>query len=109
MPSVPEAVPEPGRLKHQEPTRWQRIARATAGEEYAATYAARFRALAARGGDVHGEAAFVSGRRPPPARVLDAGCGTGRVAVRLRELGYDVVGVDVDTAMLDVARTAAPG
>jgi SAM-dependent methyltransferase len=46
--------------------------------------------------------------RPPPARVLDAGCGTGRVGVRLAELGYDVVGVDADPAMVEVAREQAP-
>jgi SAM-dependent methyltransferase len=90
-------------------TRWERIARETAGEDYAREYAERFRALAASGADVHGEAAFVASLVPPPARVLDAGCGTGRIAVRLRELGYDVVGVDVDVAMLWVAAADSPG
>lgn len=89
-------------------TRWERIARETVGEDYAQRYAARFRAMAARGEDTHGEAAFVADLVAPPARVLDAGCGTGRVAVRLAELGYDVVGVDVDDTMLDVARAEAP-
>lgn len=78
------------------------------GADYAAQYAARFRAMAARGDDVHGEARFVTGLVDPPARVLDAGCGTGRVAIRLAELGYDVVGVDVDASMLVAAREEAP-
>lgn len=90
-------------------TRWTDIARAQAGDDYASTYAERFRRMAARGQDVHGEAALVTRLVPPPARVLDAGCGTGRIAVRLDELGYDVVGVDVDAAMLAVARAEAPG
>lgn len=89
-------------------TRWERIARQN-GDDYAVRYAERFRALAERGQDVHGEAGFVAGLVPAHARVLDAGCGTGRVAVRLDELGYDVVGVDVDESMLDQARAAAPG
>lgn len=89
-------------------TRWQRIARSGAGEDYATVYAERFRRLADRGADVHGEATFAAGLVDPPARVLDAGCGTGRVAVRLHELGYDVVGVDVDESMLTVARAEAP-
>ncbi len=89
-------------------TRWQQIARATNGAAYAQRYAERFRALAARGADVHGEARFVTGLVEPPARVLDAGCGTGRVAIRLAELGYDVVGVDLDAAMLAMAREEAP-
>lgn len=90
-------------------TLWERVARTTAGEEYAAAFAQRFRDLAAAGHDVHGEATCVAALLPPPARVLDAGCGTGRVTVRLAELGYRVVGVDVDQAMLDVARAEAPG
>ncbi|HRI95650.1 MAG TPA: class I SAM-dependent methyltransferase [Nocardioides sp.] len=88
-------------------TRWQEIARATVGADYAAKYAQRFRALAARGDDVHGEASFVCGLVEPPARVLDAGCGTGRVAIRLAELGYGVVGVDLDASMLIQARAEA--
>ncbi len=89
-------------------TRWQQIARETVGDDYAERYAARFRAMAARGEDTHGEAMFVSGLVGPPARVLDAGCGTGRVAIRLAGLGYDVVGVDVDASMLAMAREEAP-
>ena len=89
-------------------TRWQQIARDTVGPDYAEKYAARFREMAARGDDVHGEATFVTGLVDPPARVLDAGCGTGRVAIRLAELGYDVVGVDLDASMLLQAREEAP-
>jgi len=89
-------------------TRWQQLARRGAGADYAQTYAARFRAMAERGEDIHGEAAFVTALLDPPARVLDAGCGTGRIGVRLHELGYAVVGVDVDDTMLDVARAEAP-
>jgi SAM-dependent methyltransferase len=69
-----------------------------------AQYAARLARLAASGLDLHGEARFVAARVAPGARVLDAGCGTGRVAARLAELGYDCVGVDVDESMLAEAR-----
>ena len=55
-------------------------------------YQARFDALAARGVDVHGEVAFLLGLDPVPATVLDAGCGTGRVAIELAERGVAVVG-----------------
>ncbi|HSJ19419.1 MAG TPA: methyltransferase domain-containing protein [Nocardioidaceae bacterium] len=84
-------------------TRWSQIGGAT-GEEYAERLAARAR----EGGDPHGEATFCASRLSPGARVLDAGCGTGRVAVRLDELGFSVVGVDVDESMLAVARRTAP-
>ena len=40
--------------------------------------------------------------------VLDAGCGTGRVAIELARRGYEVVGIDAEQAMLDTARTKAP-
>jgi 2-polyprenyl-3-methyl-5-hydroxy-6-metoxy-1,4-benzoquinol methylase len=69
-------------------------------------YDARFTALAQTGHDVHGEAHFVAALGV--ASVLDAGCGTGRVAIELARRGIDVVGVDLDAAMLDVARRKAP-
>lgn len=81
-------------------TRWT----GTSGAEYAA----RFDALAAQGDDVHGEAGFCERLRAAPARVLDAGCGTGRVAIRLGERGYECTGVDLDESMLAVARERAP-
>ena len=72
------------------------------------SYDAAFAELAASGVDVHGEAACVAGLVRPGARVLDAGCGTGRVAIAPARRGFDVVGVDSDASMLDVARTRSP-
>jgi SAM-dependent methyltransferase len=69
-------------------------------------YQRRFDELAASGADVHGEAAFVAAYGP--ASVLDAGCGTGRVAIELARRGIDVVGVDADASMVDAARARAP-
>jgi 2-polyprenyl-3-methyl-5-hydroxy-6-metoxy-1,4-benzoquinol methylase len=60
------------------------------------SYDEAFRELAASGVDVHGEAAFVADLVPPGARVLDAGCGTGRVAVELARRGYAAAGADND-------------
>ena len=40
----------------------------------------------------------------PPARLLDAGCGTGNYARALARLGYHVVGVDRSPALLTAAR-----
>jgi SAM-dependent methyltransferase len=69
-------------------------------------YQARFDRLAATGADVHGEATFV--RAYAPTSVLDAGCGTGRVAIELARHGIEVVGADVDGSMLATARRLAP-
>ena len=80
-------------------TRWLDETGGTRG----ASYAAAFEELAASGADVHGEAACVAGLVPRGATVLDAGCGTGRVAVELARRGYVVVGVDSDPSMLEVA------
>jgi SAM-dependent methyltransferase len=69
-------------------------------------YQRRFDRLADEGVDVHGEAGFV--RAYQPATVLDAGCGTGRVATELARHGIEVVGVDIDASMLAAAQRRAP-
>jgi SAM-dependent methyltransferase len=70
-------------------------------------YHRRFADLAAQGMDVHGEADCVV--RLGPASVLDAGCGTGRVAAELARRGIDVMGIDRDPSMIATARTLAAG
>ena len=85
-------------------TRWSHVAGADSGEGYDA----RLAALAQTGKGMHGEADFLVGLIRPPARVLDAGCGTGRVGIELRRRGYDVLGVDVEASMLAVARRRDP-
>jgi SAM-dependent methyltransferase len=70
-------------------------------------YQERFDALAARGLDVHGEVGFLL-ERFAGACFLDAGCGTGRVAIELVRRGCQAVGVDIDPSMLATARQLAP-
>jgi SAM-dependent methyltransferase len=69
-------------------------------------YEQRWQRLAAAGIDPHGEVALVQAYAP--RTVLDAGCGTGRVAVELARRGVDVVAVDRDPDMIDAARAKAP-
>jgi SAM-dependent methyltransferase len=70
-------------------------------------YQRRFDELAAAGRSVHGEVDLVM--TWSPTTVLDAGCGTGRVAIELARRGVTVVGVDPDPSMLATARSRAPG
>jgi SAM-dependent methyltransferase len=72
-------------------------------------YIQRFRDMAARGEDLAGEARLVDAMVPRGARVLDAGCGTGRVGGHLAAAGHVVVGVDLDPELIAEARAGHPG
>ena len=52
-------------------------------------------------------AARIVGAEKAPARVLDAGCGTGALAVEMARMGAGVTGLDPAEAMLAVARARA--
>jgi SAM-dependent methyltransferase len=87
-------------------TRWQGTD-APRGDDYDA----RWRSLAAAGQNVHGEADLAESllKDTGGRTVLDAGCGTGRVAIELARRGYAAVGVDADPGMLRAARAKEPG
>ncbi|NYF98140.1 class I SAM-dependent methyltransferase [Janibacter cremeus] len=72
-------------------------------------YIERFREMAARGDDLDGEARLVDAMVARGARVLDAGCGPGRIGGRLHELGHEVTGADVDPALIAAAEEDHPG
>jgi SAM-dependent methyltransferase len=72
-------------------------------------YVQRFRSLAAQGADLEGEARFLDALLPRHARVLDAGCGPGRVGAALYSRGHSVVGVDIDPILLAAAKEDHPG
>jgi ubiquinone/menaquinone biosynthesis C-methylase UbiE len=46
---------------------------------------------------------------PPPLKVLDVGCGTGFLALRMAELGHTAVGIDLSEEMLAEARRKTTG
>ena len=46
---------------------------------------------------------------PPGSKMLDLGCGEGRVSNDLAQLGHTVVGIDRSPMMVEAARSAYPG
>jgi SAM-dependent methyltransferase len=77
--------------------------------EHAKGYAERWKRLAAAGQDLHGEARLLDAMAQRGSRILDAGCGTGRVGGHLARAGHQVVGVDLDPHLIEVARAEQPG
>lgn len=94
-------------MSARNPSKWEQIL--ASNPDHSSWYIERFRAMALRGDDLAGEARFVDAMLPRGSRILDAGCGPGRVGGELARRGHDVVGVDVDPALIDAAQTDHPG
>lgn len=88
-------------------TLWQRQARSD--PQQAKNYIDRFARLRESGADLDGEARLLDALLPRAGRVLDAGCGTGRVGGALAARGHLVTGVDLDAELLAAARRDFPG
>ncbi|SDB81166.1 Methyltransferase domain-containing protein [Raineyella antarctica] len=87
-------------------SQWQLITETRPG--HSQWYIERFKQMAAAGHDLFGEVRTVDAMAPRGARILDAGCGPGRVAGELARRGHDVLGVDVDPVLVEeAARTYA--
>jgi 2-polyprenyl-3-methyl-5-hydroxy-6-metoxy-1,4-benzoquinol methylase len=89
----------------RKPTRWVTNHDAS----HSQWYIDRFRRMAAEGADLAGEARLIDAMAAPRSRILDAGCGPGRVGAELHARGHDVVGVDADAKLIDAARVDHPG
>ena len=72
-------------------------------------YVERFRTMARNGEDLAGEARLIDAMVPRGARILDAGCGGGRVGGHLAAAGHQVVGVDLDPELIAAAEQDYPG
>jgi SAM-dependent methyltransferase len=104
----PATAPSPdARLHGVTGNRW--IRKIEENPDHSDWYVERFRTMAADGVDLHGEARFVDAMVARGARILDAGCGPGRVGGRLAELGHHVVGVDLDPVLIAAAEHDHPG
>jgi predicted TPR repeat methyltransferase len=89
-------------------TRWLHLADDDHVAGYDDRMAAHLVEVAEQGRSVHGEADLVDALLAGPGDVVDLGCGTGRVAWRLAEMGHRVVGVDLDSRMLSAAHARRP-
>lgn len=90
-----------------ESSHWVEMTRAN--PDHSRSYVERFRAMAAQGTDIVGEARFVDALVAPGSHVLDAGCGSGRIAAELARRGHRVVGYDVDPVLIEAAATDFEG
>ena len=68
-----------------EPSGW--MVKVAADPGHSSWYVERFRKMAAAGDDLAGEARLVDAMVPRGSRILDAGCGPGRVGPRWRRSG----------------------
>jgi len=84
-----------------EPSTWVRMT--DENPDHSNAYVQRFRTLADQGMDLVGEARLVDAMVARGSRVLDAGCGPGRVGGYLHDVGHEVVGVDVDPVLIAAA------
>ncbi|MFE3225542.1 class I SAM-dependent methyltransferase [Nocardia sp. NPDC059228] len=89
------------------PSRWEELT--AADPAHSKWYVERFRRLAAEGADIVGEARLIDAMLDRGSRVLDAGCGPGRVGGYLHDAGHVVVGVDVDPVLIAAAEHDHPG
>ncbi|MFC9894582.1 class I SAM-dependent methyltransferase [Nocardia sp. NPDC127579] len=89
------------------PSRWEELT--AADPAHSTWFVQRFRTLAAEGQDIYGEARLVDAMLERGSRVLDAGCGAGRLGGYLHRAGHEVVGVDVDPVLIDAAGHDYPG
>lgn len=95
-----------GRVDAETPTpRWF----AHRNPEQRLEYAYRFVRIAEGGDDIDGEARLVDALAERGSVVLDAGCGTGRVAAALTRTGHHAVGVDVDPTLVGKGKEFHPG
>jgi len=87
------------------PTRWELT---VVGDKWD-WYVNRFDRQFADGSDLEGEARFVDMMAARGSRIMDGGCGTGRVAGALHRMGHRVVGIDRDAGLIEIARRRYPG
>ena len=85
---------------------WKNIVEAD--PEHSRRYAKRWEDMVAEGVDIDGEARLVDAMAARGSRILDVGCGQGRMGAYLHQRGHRVTGVDLDPYLIDRARESCP-
>lgn len=111
-PIQPMSVPDPSRRPASDSpnpaaTTWASVT--GADPAHSQRYIARWEGFEHDGKDIDGEARLIDAMASRGARILDAGAGTGRVAVTLAARGHDVSAVDIDPQLVDYARERYSG
>ncbi|WP_231928225.1 class I SAM-dependent methyltransferase [Devriesea agamarum] len=84
---------------------WERMTRQNPA--HSTWYIQRFRDMRERGDDLDGEARCADAMVPRGSRILDAGCGPGRVSIALADRGHTVTGIDIDPVLIQEAQRDA--
>ncbi|WP_343957511.1 class I SAM-dependent methyltransferase [Yaniella flava] len=92
---TPEKELNSWRAAMQDPTHSQR-------------YAQRWERMEAEGFDIDGEARAIDAIAQRESTILDAGSGNGRLAGYLAHAGHNVMGIDLDPHLVEVANTKYP-
>ncbi|AWB81923.1 SAM-dependent methyltransferase [Corynebacterium yudongzhengii] len=87
-------------------TTWKEVT--TANPAHSENYARRWKIMESQGQDIHGEARLIDAMVERGSRILDAGCGTGRLGGYLAARGHTVVGTDLDPVLIEHAVTDHP-
>lgn len=85
---------------------WKEVTAANPNHSH--NFARKWKVLQAQGKDINGEARLIDAMVERSARVLDAGCGSGRLGGELAKRGHTVVGVDVDPILIEHAEHDYP-
>ena len=85
---------------------WKEITDADPSHSH--NYARRWKVMEAEGKDIYGEARTADAMLERGSKVLDAGCGTGRIGGYLARQGHDVMGMDIDPILIDYAQEEHP-